>query len=84
MRKTSSWKLEATYAGTPHGKDHLLLDVNGGVRRDHAWINALHGNWPDGIPVGSRVSFFASPHYRHGECKLTDIREARVIRSAGK
>jgi len=29
MRKTSSWKLEATYAGTPHGKDHLLLDVNG-------------------------------------------------------
>ena len=78
---TLSWKLEATYAGTPRRQHHLLLDVEGDIHRDHAWVNGPHGNWPEGIPIGARVRFIASPHFRPGgRPRLTDIREAKVIK----
>jgi len=81
---TLSWKLEATYAGTPRRQHHLLLDVEGDIHRDHAWVNGPHGNWPEGIPIGARVRFFASPHFRPGGARLTDIREIEVISHGGR
>lgn len=79
MSQPRSLRLEATYMGTPRRQHHLLVDVAGDLARDHAWVNGPYGNWPDGIPIGSRVRFFASPHFRPGGARLTDIREVRVV-----
>lgn len=31
------------------------------------------------IPLGARIRFFASPYWRRGEMKLSDVREVKVL-----
>lgn len=79
MSRPSFWKLEATYAGTPRGGHHLLLDVSGDMNRDHMWVNSKRGGWPPGVPTGARVRFTARPLYRYSGTKITDVRDVEVI-----
>lgn len=72
-------RLEATYGGRDKHGHHVLLDIRGDVTRDHHWVNGVRGNFPEGLPVGTRVRFFASPHKTRGGIKITDIREVKVI-----
>jgi len=80
-----SLRITATYDGTdPHG--NIILhevaiqgDRRTDIKKDHAWLNGQHANWPGGVDVGDRVRFFASPLHRKGGARLTDIREVEVI-----
>jgi len=74
-------KLEATYAGLSRdGRgNHVLEDVTGDIVRTHHYVNGEYGNWPEGVPIGARVTFFASPHDRRGGRRITDVRDLKVI-----
>lgn len=45
----------------------------------HCWLNAKYSNFPEGIPHGTKVSFWASFFPRMGGQRLTDVREVRII-----
>ena len=72
-------RIEATYRGQDRHGHHMLEDLDGDVRADHRYINGVFGNWPSGVPIGARVSFYASPLYRPGGPRITDVREVRVL-----
>lgn len=71
-------KIRATYSHKDNRGNHLLLNVRGQYKRDHAWINGGYNVVPDTEP-GRTVQFFASPHWCRGEMRLTDIREWVVL-----
>lgn len=79
-------QVEATYEGTDSHGNILLHDVlvrgekkNSIQRLDHRWLNGAHANWPGNVDVGARVRFYASPLYRPGGARLSDVRELEVI-----
>jgi len=80
-----SLRIIATYDGTDSNGNILLHEVSiqgdrrTDIKKDHAWLNGQHANWPGNVDVGSRVRFFASPLYRRGGAKLTDIRDLKVL-----
>jgi|GEM_PF-6075881 hypothetical protein len=48
-------------------------------RDGHAWLNAEHGGFPDGIRHGTRVRFWCSFHNRPGGARLTDCRQVEIL-----
>ena len=69
-------KVIATYVGQDGRGHHLLRDVLvDGAARDHHWLNGSRSNFPAGVPVGSRVRFFASPVMTRAGSRLTDVRD---------
>ena len=80
-----SLRITAIYDGIdPHG--NIILhevsiqgDRRTNAKKDHAWLNGQHVNWPGNVDVGSKVRFFASPLYRRGGARITDIREVEVV-----
>jgi hypothetical protein len=82
----ASVHLEAVYAGQGFERPHHLfrgvVQIVNGVRkpyRDHAWCNAEYSNFPENVPHGAKVGFWASFFPRMGGQRLTDIREVRII-----
>jgi hypothetical protein len=49
------------------------------IKKDHAWLNGAHANWPGKVPIGARVRFYASPLHRRGGARITDVRQLEVI-----
>ena len=83
-------QVTATYEGTDSHGNILLHDVlvrgekkNSIQRLEHRWLNGARSGWPGGVAPGSRVRFFASPLYRHGGARITDIREMVVLSGGG-
>ena len=77
-------QVTATYMGADHNHNILLheVEIRGDKKiekLDHRWLNGEHANFPPDVPVGSKVRFFASPHYRRGGARLSDVRELEVI-----
>lgn len=72
-------KITATYLGRGFRGHYLLENVEGELKRSHAWLHADYNEIPEEIPIGSRISFQASPHSHKGEVKLSQAREIRVI-----
>ena len=77
--------ITATYDGIdPHG--NIILhevaiqgDRRTSIKKDHAWLNGQHANWPGNVDVGSKVRFFASPLHRKGGARITDVRDLKVL-----
>ena len=70
----------ATYAGQDPRGHHLLRDVLvDGKARDHHWLNGVRANFPEGVRVGCRVRFYASPVMTRVGSRLTDVRELEVM-----
>jgi hypothetical protein len=78
-------RIIATYDGIdPNGNTILHeVEIRGDrrtdIKKDHAWLNGAHANWPGKVPVGARVRFFASPLHRRGGARITDVRQLEVI-----
>ena len=79
-------QVTATYEGTDTHGNILLHDVlvrgekkNSIQKVDHRWLNGEHANWPGNVAVGSRVRFYASPLYRPGGARITDVRNLVVL-----
>jgi hypothetical protein len=79
-------QVEAIYSLTDHRGNVLLHDViirgekkNSIQRIDHRWLNGARSGWPGDVPEGSKIRFFASPLYRRGGARLTDVRQVEVI-----
>lgn len=78
-------RIIATYDGIDQNHNVILHDVEirgerrTQIKRDHQWLNGEHANWPGNVPIGSKVRFYASPLYRPGGARLTDVREVRII-----
>ena len=79
-------QVTATYEGIDSHGNILLHDVlvrgekkNSIQKVDHRWLNGTRSGWPGGVEPGVRVRFYASPLYRPGGARLTDIREIVVI-----
>jgi hypothetical protein len=84
MKIDDGIRIEAIYQGIDDNGNHLLLDVKGDLTRDHAYLNGERSNfpgpeYPEGIPAGSRIRFFACIFPRRGGARLTDIRQLEVI-----
>jgi len=81
-----SLRITATYDGTDPNGNIILHEVSiqgdrrTDVKKDHAWLNGQHANWPGGVDVGSRVRFYASPLYRRGGPRLTDVRSLVILK----
>lgn len=85
----ASVHLEGTYAGQGYEMPHHLIQevmvIEKGHKkpfRDHVWCNAGHSGFPDGIPHGARVRFWASYFPRKGGQRLTEVREVEIIEEA--
>lgn len=78
MQRKLNYKIEATYQGI-RSENHILTEVSGDVKRDHLWINGSRGNFPDDVPIGSRVKFFASLLDTRNGPRITDVRELAII-----
>ena len=83
-------RVEATYEGIDSHGNILLHEVtirgekkNSIQRLEHRWLNGARSGWPGGIESGSRVRFYASPLYRPGGARITDIREVVVLSGGG-
>ncbi len=74
-----TFRIEATYAGQDGNGHHLLRNVSGSLHRDWYYVNGQRGNFPEGIPPGSRIRFFASPHYTRKGPRITDVRQVVVL-----
>jgi hypothetical protein len=72
-------KIIATYAGRSRAGHHLLKNLDGDLKRDHAWLNYPRSGFPEDVPVGARVQFYADIFYRYAGPRLTDVREVSVI-----
>ena len=87
MNDKVSVKLEGIYAGEGYLKPHhLFTDVfiyENGIKKpfrdQHCWLNAVWGNWPEGLKHGDRVTFWASTHPRRGGCKITEARQIEIV-----
>jgi hypothetical protein len=92
MKALPSIHLKGIYAGVGYEKPHhLFTDVvqieNGHekpYRDKHCWLNAEFSGFPDGIPHGTRVSFWCSYHPRPGGRKLTEARNIIIIEEASE
>jgi hypothetical protein len=76
--------ITATYAGQDKHGCYLLHDLTGDMKRDHAYLHGERANfpgpeYPEGIPEGSRIRFYACLFPREGGARLTDIRQLEVI-----
>ena len=78
-------RVEAVYDGIDANGNIMLHEVtirgerNSIQRLDHRWLNGARSGWPQGIPEGSKVRFYASPLYRRGGARITDVRQVEVI-----
>lgn len=86
----TSVHLEGIYAGQGFDSPHHLLtgvkiikgDQTKPYRDGHAWLNAEHSGFPDGIKHGARVRFWASYFSRKCGQRLTEVREVEIIEEA--
>ena len=78
-------RIIATYDGIDPNGNIILHEVTirgdrrTDIKKDHAWLNGAHANWPENVAVGARVRFYASPLHRRGGAKITDVRQLEVI-----
>jgi len=80
-----SLRITATYDGIDQHGNIILhgVSIQGDrrtcIKKDHAWLNGQHANWPGNVEAGSKVRFFASPLYRKGGARITDVRQLEVL-----
>jgi hypothetical protein len=74
-----TFHLKAIYGGRDRNGHHILTNVTGTLRRDWYYVNGQRGNFPSNVPVGSIITFYASPIYTKAGPRITDVREVEII-----